>query len=70
MGDDGEAEENCGIAIEGVGGGGGEINPAAAAVAAAAAAAAACAGVGKSSGNDGKKLDAGLSMKKGGGCMT
>ena len=65
MGDDGEAEENCGIAIEGVGGGGGEINPAAAA-----AAAAACAGVGKSSGNDGKKLDAGLSMKKGGGCMT
>ena len=68
MGDDGEAEENCGIAIEGVGGGG-EINPAAAAVAAAAAAAA-CAGVGKSSGNDGKKLDAGLSMKKGGGCMT
>ena len=69
MGDDGEAEENCGIAIEGVCGGGGEINPAAAAVAAAAAAAA-CAGVGKSSGNDGKKLDAGLSMKKGGGCMT
>ena len=27
MGDDGEAEENCGIAIEGVGSGGGEINP-------------------------------------------